>query len=285
MRALKLLPLLLLVPMIAACSVQTQIDPQNTGLLVDYKTGEISVQPGGKWVWWDNWNQNLIQYPAGERTLTMVASEKEGQVVGNDATLCNVKGGSAITYDSSTIWQFETSKVADVYRAHPGIPVDGDDINKTITGTVVRPAVRSAFNLVCPDYDFTQAVGEKKGEIQERLKQLIADSLDDEHIQVKEFFLRGSHLTPEQQKAIQTVLDAQQAALAAQSDKAKAEAVAAGKIAQAQGEAEANRILAESLSDRVLQSKALEKWDGHLPQVSGAGATPLLPLGTPIPSK
>jgi hypothetical protein len=37
------------------------------------------------------------------------------------------------------------------------------------------------------------------------------------------------------------------------------------KINLAKGEAEAHRILQDSLSPEVLQNKAIERWDGKLP--------------------
>ena len=37
----------------------------------------------------------------------------------------------------------------------------------------------------------------------------------------------------------------------------------------AQAEADANRLLEESLTDRVLKNRFYEKWDGALPKVMG----------------
>jgi len=56
-----------------------------------------------------------------------------------------------------------------------------------------------------------------------------------------------------------------------------AKAQADAQIEQARGQAESNRLLAQSIaaSPGVVQLRAIEKWDGHLPQVSG-GATPFV---------
>jgi hypothetical protein len=40
----------------------------------------------------------------------------------------------------------------------------------------------------------------------------------------------------------------------------------------AEAEAEANKLLTQSLTDKVLESKFYEKWDGELPQVMGEGS-------------
>jgi hypothetical protein len=46
---------------------------------------------------------------------------------------------------------------------------------------------------------------------------------------------------------------------------------------RAKAEAEANRLLTQSLSAPLMEYKRLEKWDGKLPQVTG-GATPMISL-------
>lgn len=67
-------------------------------------------------------------------------------------------------------------------------------------------------------------------------------------------------------------------ASAAQAQVAVTKAEAEQKIEQARGEAESNRLLAESIktNPEVVQLKAIEKWDGELPQVVGNGGTPFI---------
>jgi len=52
------------------------------------------------------------------------------------------------------------------------------------------------------------------------------------------------------------------------------------QLALAEGQAKANRLLQESLksSPEVLQMKALDKWDGKLPQYMGSGSVPFIRL-------
>ena len=67
----------------------------------------------------------------------------------------------------------------------------------------------------------------------------------------------------------------------------KAEQEAQGRINQARGEAEAQRLLQETLNDQVLRKQeldnqrlAIKKWDGQLPGVN-SGAVPFLNLTPP----
>ena len=51
----------------------------------------------------------------------------------------------------------------------------------------------------------------------------------------------------------------------------KAEADAETTRIEAEAQAEANRLLSESLTDALMEYRKVEKWDGALPKVSGAG--------------
>ena len=71
----------------------------------------------------------------------------------------------------------------------------------------------------------------------------------------------------------------EQHALAAQAQVATVQAEAQQRIAQAEGEAKAISVQGASLhaNPEVLRLRAIEKWDGHLPQVT-SGATPFVQL-------
>ncbi|MCA6271842.1 MAG: SPFH domain-containing protein, partial [Phenylobacterium sp.] len=61
---------------------------------------------------------------------------------------------------------------------------------------------------------------------------------------------------------------------------AKAQAQAEAQIAAARGEAESIRIINQALAanPRYVDLKAVEKWDGKLPQVTGSGGAPFINL-------
>jgi regulator of protease activity HflC (stomatin/prohibitin superfamily) len=76
----------------------------------------------------------------------------------------------------------------------------------------------------------------------------------------------------------------------------KTEAEAKQRVAQAQGGAEAkklsadaeayfNKTVAASITPEYVQYKALEKWNGELPQtMGGGGAVPFVNLNTKLPA-
>ena len=66
----------------------------------------------------------------------------------------------------------------------------------------------------------------------------------------------------------------------ARSKKALAEGEAQSILLKAKAQAEANRVLAESLTPVLVQYTAVEKWNGHLPTFSGTSPIPFINIGS-----
>lgn len=81
-------------------------------------------------------------------------------------------------------------------------------------------------------------------------------------------------------QAIQAKTKTEQETLTARAQVAKAQAQAEAQIAAARGQAESIRIINEALAanPRYVELKAVEKWDGKLPQVTGGGGVPFINL-------
>src|SRR5262249_44902208 len=80
-----------------------------------------------------------------------------------------------------------------------------------------------------------------------------------------------------QQQAQQAEYELQKQQMLAKANVAKAEGEAHARLVHAKAQAEATRLLQSTLTTNLIQAKAIEKWDGTLPQVSG-GATPFVDL-------
>jgi len=80
-----------------------------------------------------------------------------------------------------------------------------------------------------------------------------------------------------QQQAQQAEYELQKQQMLAKAEVAKAEGEAQSILVRAKAQAEANKLLQSTLTQNLIQSKAIDKWDGVLPQVSG-GSTPFVDL-------
>jgi regulator of protease activity HflC (stomatin/prohibitin superfamily) len=81
-----------------------------------------------------------------------------------------------------------------------------------------------------------------------------------------------------QQQAQQAEYELQRQQTLAKAKVAEAEGDAQATLVKAKAQAEANRLLQEALTPLLIQSKAIDRWNGILPQFSGSGTVPFLNL-------
>jgi len=101
--------------------------------------------------------------------------------------------------------------------------------------------------------------------------------------------LGASHLPDAIEQQMQQKMAAQQPAQQAEYELQRQQTLAKAKVAEAEGDAqatlvkakaqaEANKLLQEALTPLLIQNKAIERWNGTLPQFTGGGAVPFLNL-------
>ena len=97
--------------------------------------------------------------------------------------------------------------------------------------------------------------------------------------------LGASHLPDVIEKQLQQKMAAQQAEYELQRQQtlakakvAEADGDAQSTLVKARAQAEANKLLQEALTPLLIQNKAIERWNGTLPQCTGGGPIPFLDL-------
>ena len=85
-------------------------------------------------------------------------------------------------------------------------------------------------------------------------------------------------------QAVQIAQQKQNEVVQAEADARKQVAAAQGNaqsiLVNAEAQAQANKKLADSITQTLVQYRALEKWNGVLPTVSGGGAVPFINVNT-----
>ncbi len=131
-------------------------------------------------------------------------------------------------------------------------------------------------------------IGPKKAEATSRVFALLEKRLQDYGILVEQFTINELRAPPAvieainqknvmQQQALTAENELQKNKFQAQGDSIKAMGRAKAIIAEAEAQARANRLLAESITPTLVQYELAMKWNGQMPQVSG-GAMPLIQL-------
>lgn len=166
-------------------------------------------------------------------------------------------------------WHLTPDQVANVYQHI------GDE--SAIEAVILTPALNEVFKAATAEKDAEAILTERADLV------LVVDSRMKEWVQrygitVDDISVINIDFSADFDQAIESKQVAQQQAEQAQylADKAKKDAEAV--VNTARGQAEAQRLVVQSLTHEILQSKAIDKWDGHFPQVMGSGSLPFINL-------
>ena len=150
------------------------------------------------------------------------------------------------------------------------------DVGLSFKERLIDPAVQEAVKAATAQFTAEELIT-RRAEVSTQIKGSLADRLLAHNILVDEFNIVDFTFSDVFNVAIESKQTAEQAALKAQRDLERIKIEAEQKITSAQAEAEAQRLQRETITDTLLQLRAIEKWNGVLPQVSG-GAVPFIDL-------
>ncbi|MDN5925336.1 MAG: prohibitin family protein [Xanthomonadales bacterium] len=144
---------------------------------------------------------------------------------------------------------------------------------------MIDPVVANAVKAVTARYN-AEALIAKREQIRTEMQSLIIKDLEKYKISVEGVNITDFKFSPEYTKAIEQKQVAQQKAQKASYDLERIKVEAQQQVAQAQGQAQAQKLVQSTLTPELIQMKAIEKWNGVLPQaVGGEGALPMLGIG------
>lgn len=123
---------------------------------------------------------------------------------------------------------------------------------------VVRPALRSATREVVGRYTPEQIYSSKRAIIQAEIYQETKKILDGQFVQLNNVLVRDVTLPQTIKEAIERKLRQEQESLEYEFRLVKASKEAEKVRIEAQGKADANRILSASLNDKILRDKGIE---------------------------
>lgn len=123
---------------------------------------------------------------------------------------------------------------------------------------VLLPAIRSAARSVVGRYTPEQLYSSKRDAIQQEIFEETKKIVEDQYIQLNEVLVRDVTLPSTIKDAIERKLKQEQESLEYEFRLVTAAKEAEKQIIEAQGKADANRILSASLTDKILQDKGIE---------------------------
>lgn len=187
---------------------------------------------------------------------------------------------SAASKDLQTV----SSKIAINYRVVAASSAKlYQNIGLAYNERVIAPAVQEAVKAVTARFTAEELIT-KRQEVSFQIQEVLNEKLRDYYINVDRLNITSFDFSEEFNKAIESKQTAEQLALKAQRDLERIEIEGRQKIIQAKAEAESLRLQRQEVSKELLELrkieaniKAIEKWNGVLPKVTGGG-TPLIGL-------
>ena len=159
-----------------------------------------------------------------------------------------------ISVEESLVYALNTKDVGSIYQKY------GNKYEEIL----IKPTLAEITNSVIAAYPIEQFV-EKRSEISDKINQRFTEKVKDSGIIVKSLSLTNHDFSDEYNKAIEAKKVAEQGALKAKYD-----------LERVTLEAEAQLKKQKSLNSMVLQEKAIDKWDGKMPQYFSGKELPFI---------
>jgi len=132
------------------------------------------------------------------------------------------------------------------------------DRGESYKENVIMPALRSAARSVVGRYTPEQLYASKRDVIQLEIFDETKAILDSQFVQLNQVLVRDVTLPPTIKDAIERKLKQEQESLEYKFRIEKAQKEAERQVIEAQGKADANRILSASLTDKILRDKGID---------------------------
>ena len=272
--------------LVNSCEV---ISPGTTGVAFNRWTGSMrSISQGMTFV--TPFVTSVRSYPTSLRTYTMVVKANEGSDnKGDDSVDLPTREGQHLKQDLSVTYNTSEQKAAVVFKSFRG--ADIEDIEATfIRRTIITIAQNKAGQM-----SLTELISSQRDNLQIAIAKELSIEFEKMGFILDKVNLGASHLPKAIEDQLSAKMAAQQTALQADYELQKQQTLAKAKVAEAEGtaqallvnskaQAEANRMLNETLTGLLIESKRIDKWNGSLPMITG-GATPFVNIPSMSSSK
>jgi regulator of protease activity HflC (stomatin/prohibitin superfamily) len=277
--AVGLLALLFLIP-----NTITYVNPGYVGIVIHRAGGGVDQTPLDPGLHLRNpLTTGIEEYPVFMQTLVLARDAGEGASRNEEINVNSVEG-QPISLDASMSFELDPRQVPKLYSTFR------QDIYAIQHG-YVKQAIRQSLQEVLGSEEIANILGRNKAEVVNRTQGQLEKRLSPMGILVRQFTINEMRAPGAVMEAINTKNVMQQQALTAQNELQKNEFQARGDsikaagrakaiLAEAEAQAKANRLLAESITGTLVQYEMTKRWNGQMPQVTG-GAMPMIQLPKP----
>jgi regulator of protease activity HflC (stomatin/prohibitin superfamily) len=267
-------------------SMLTTIHPGHVGVSVKKcDGGGVSPDPIPTGYYWRSlFCEEVVEYPTSVQTLVLTKNPHEGAPIDESITVTSSEG-LPVNLDVSLSFTLDPAKVPGIYAKYR------NDVD-VIAHNFVRQTIREGVQTTFAQFTAEQLYSTKREESRVEVQKFLSERLGTEGFIVQQFTINETRVPDAVVQAINAKVAMIQESQKAEAQVRKTEAEAKQRVAQAQGEADAKRLSADaeayfnktvaaSITPEYVQYKALDKWDGQLPQMMGQGAVPFVNIAGP----
>lgn len=234
--------------------------------------------------------KNVTLYSIGIEQ-SYLTSDSKGDSKEDESFSTPTADGKSLTVDLEFSYKYDINRVTDVFTQFKGAS------GKEVKDIFIKPKMIAWTQEVTAKYPVTDVFGDKRQELNEALDTYLKEKFDKYGIVIDTVNFTNISTDPETQEAIQKKVNAQQelelariqkqtaqveaekekdvAQINAEKAKIEAQGKADAELIKANAEAEANKKIAESLTDKLIEKSKYDKWNGELPYIEGS-TTPIV---------
>jgi prohibitin 2 len=250
----KVVPIILiaLAAIILATSLFYEVPAGNIGVVLRFSAIDRITYPGIN-----------IKLPFVERVVFMNVRTQKDEV---QATAMS-ENLQVVTSQIAVNYHMDGTRAKDVY----------ENVGADYANIIVAPAIQNTFKAVTAKFTAEELIT-KRDEVRLLAEEELTKQLEQYFIIVENFNIVNFDFSIEYQQAIEAKQVAQQQVETSKQKLAQAEIDAQTVIAQAKGQADAQKALNQTgaLTPEYLQYLFLTKWNGILPQVMTSGSNTMI---------
>ena len=261
--------ILIIIGVVAASAVQI-VDAGHRGVLLHWNAVDTTVLP-------------LVE------GLHFVTPFADSVVQMEVRTLKYVKSTSSASKDLQTV---STAVTVNYHPSPNAVHTLFKEVGMDYENRIIQPAIEEVVKQVTANYNAEELIT-KRPQVKSDIESEIATRLNTYNVVTDVVSITDFQFSALFAQAIESKVEAEQKAFKAENDllrievearqhEAQAQGIAKANIAEAQGEAEAIRVINNALSNNphYLEWLKTQAWDGKLPLVVGEGGTPFIQIPT-----
>jgi len=260
---------LIIIGVVAASAVQI-VDAGHRGVLLHWNAVDTNVLPL-------------------EEGLHFVTPFADSVVQMEVRTLKYVKSTSSASKDLQTV---STAVTVNYHPSPNAVHTLFKEVGMDYENRIIQPAIEEVVKQVTANYNAEELIT-KRPQVKSDIESEITSRLNTYNVVTEVVSITDFQFSALFAQAIESKVEAEQKAFKAENDllrievearqhEAQAQGIAKANIAEAQGEAEAIRVINNALSNNphYLEWLKTQAWDGKLPLVVGEGGTPFIQIPT-----